>query len=197
MNQIFFEDLGLRKPDFFLESAAKSGAQTIGNVIISVDEVFEKIAPDAVLVLGDTNSCMSILPAKRRKIPTFHMEAGNRCFDQRVPEEINRKLVDHMADINLTYSTIAREYLLAEGLNANRVIKTGSPMNEVLTSYKEKIEKSEIMKTLKIEKDRYFLVSLHREENVDSSDNLKKIVNILNKIAIKYKKPIIFYSSTN
>lgn len=192
LNQIFFEDLGLRKPDFFLESAAKSGAQTIGNVIISVDEVFEKIAPDAVLVLGDTNSCMSILPAKRRKIPTFHMEAGNRCFDQRVPEEINRKLVDHMADINLTYSTIAREYLLAEGLNADRVIKTGSPMNEVLTSYKEKIEKSEIMKTLKIENDRYFLVSLHREENVDSSDNLKKIVNILNKIAIKYKKPIIF-----
>ena len=172
------------------EFADKTYIEPIDKEIVK--KIIEQEKPDAFLVLGDTNSCLCAIAAKKRKIPIFHMEAGNRCFDQRVPEEINRKLVDHMADINLTYSTIAREYLIAEGLNADRVIKTGSPMNEVLTNYKEKIEKSEIMKNLKIEKDEFFVVSLHREENVDCADNLKKIIKILNKIATKYKKPIIF-----
>jgi UDP-N-acetylglucosamine 2-epimerase len=168
LNEIFFNDLGIRKPDYFLGAAGQSGAETIGNVIIAVDKVLAKVEPDAVLVLGDTNSCMALLPAKRRKIPTFHMEAGNRCFDQRVPEEVNRRIVDHMADINLTYSSIARDYLLREGLPADMVIKTGSPMCEVLNEYREGIESSNVLERLGLKERHFFVVSAHREENVDS-----------------------------
>ncbi|AWS99532.1 non-hydrolyzing UDP-N-acetylglucosamine 2-epimerase [Yersinia enterocolitica] len=191
LNEVFFNDLGVRKPDYFLNAAGKNAATTIGQVIIKIDEVLEKIKPDAMLVLGDTNSCISALPAKRRKIPIFHMEAGNRCFDQRVPEETNRRIVDHTADINLTYSDIAREYLLNEGLPPDRIIKTGSPMFEVLSYYMEKIDNSDVLKRLKIEKNKFFVVSAHREENVDSPKQLAKLANILNAVAEKYNLPVI------
>ena len=191
LNQIFFEDLGIRKPDIVLEAAGKNGAETIGKVIIAVDGVLEDICPDALLVLGDTNSCLAVLPAKRRKIPTFHMEAGNRCFDMRVPEEINRRIVDHTADINLTYSSIAREYLLAEGLPPDRIIKTGSPMKEVLSFYKPKIDCSDILDRLKLKEGCFFVVSAHREENIDSGINFTNLVETLNSVAEKYGHPII------
>lgn len=192
LNEIFFEDLGIRKPDFFLNSAGITGTETIGNVLISMDKILGEINPEAMLVLGDTNSCMSVLPAKRRKIPTFHMEAGNRCFDFRVPEEINRRLVDHMADINLPYSSIARDYLLKEGLPPDMVIKTGSPMYEVLNYYRDKINSSKIVKKLDLIENGYFVVSVHREENVESQVNLNKLVESLDSIAINYGLPIIF-----
>lgn len=191
LNQIFFDDLGIRKPDFFLGAAGATGAETIGNVIIAVDKVLAEVQPEALLVLGDTNSCMAVLPAKRRKIPTFHMEAGNRCFDQRVPEEINRRLVDHMADINLTYSSIARDYLLREGLPADMVIKTGSPMFEVLNTYREGIEASDVLERLELTKHQFFVVSAHREENVDSDKNFLNLVESLNTIAQTYQMPVI------
>ena len=171
LNEIFFNDLQIRKPDYFLNAAGTSCAATIGNVIIAVDKVLEEVKPDALLVLGDTNSCMVVLPAKRRKIPVFHMEAGNRCFDQRVPEEINRKIVDHTADINMTYSSIAREYLLREGLPPDMVIKTGSPMNEVLNYYRDGIESSDVLDRLELQEGQFFVVSTHREENIDSDNN--------------------------
>lgn len=191
LNQIFFDDLGLRKPDYFLEAAGGNGVQTIGNVIIAVDGVLDAVKPDAVLVLGDTNSCMAVLPAKRRKIPTFHMEAGNRCFDMRVPEEINRRIVDHTADVNLTYSTIAREYLLREGLLPDMVIKTGSPMFEVLHHYLKGIEGSNILERLNLEAGKFFLVSLHREENIDSVNTFKNAVDVLNTLTQQYDLPVI------
>lgn len=192
LNEIFFDDLGIRKPDYFLDSAGTNGSETIGNVIIEVDKVLEKVNPEAMLVLGDTNSCMAILPAKRRKIPTFHMEAGNRCFDQRVPEEINRKIVDHMADINLTYSDIARNYLLREGLSADLIIKTGSPMFEVLNYYYDGIDSSDVLKRLGIKENEFFVISVHREENVDCNRHLLNLIDSLNEIAEIYKLPIIF-----
>ena len=191
LNEIFFNDLGIRKPDYFLGVAGGSAAQTIGNVIIGVDKVLAEVKPEAMLVLGDTNSCMAVLSAKRRKIPTFHMEAGNRCFDQRVPEEINRRLVDHMADINLTYSSIARDYLLREGLPADMVIKTGSPMFEVLNTYRDGIESSDVLERLGLQKHKFFVVSAHREENVDSDKNFSNLVESLNTIAETYKMPVI------
>ena len=191
LNQIFFDDLELRKPDYFLNAAGSSAAETIGNVIITIDKLLSEENPDAMLVLGDTNSCLSVIPAKRRKIPTFHMEAGNRCFDMRVPEEINRKIVDHTADINLTYSSIAREYLLREGLSPDTIIKTGSPMFEVLSHYQSKIDSSNILTDLDIEAGQFFLVSAHREENIDSDLNFDKLVYTLNSIAEKYNLPII------
>jgi len=191
LNEIFFNDLGIRRPDHFLSAAGDSGAETIGNVIIAVDRVLVEVQPEAVLVLGDTNSCMAVLPAKRRKIPTFHMEAGNRCFDMRVPEEINRRIVDHTADINLTYSTIARDYLLAEGLPADRVIKTGSPMFEVLNHYREGIEASDVLDRLDLTQYQFFVVSAHREENVDSDKNFLKLVDVLNTVADQYDLPVI------
>ena len=191
LNEIFFADLGIRKPDYFLGAAGATGAETIGNVIIEVDKVLEEIQPEAMLVLGDTNSCMALLPAKRRKIPTFHMEAGNRCFDQRVPEEINRRLVDHMADINLTYSSIARDYLLSEGLPADMVIKTGSPMFEVLSTYRDGIESSDVLTRLELKAHEFFVVSAHREENIDSDVNFLKLTNSLNLIAKTYNIPVI------
>ena len=191
LNEIFFNDLGIRAPDFSLNAAGKNSSETIGKIIIAVDEVLDKVAPDALLVLGDTNSSMAVIPAKRRKIPVFHMEAGNRCFDQRVPEEINRKIVDHTADINLTYSSIAREYLISEGLPADMIIKTGSPLNEVLSYYKKNIDSSNILERLKLKKDEFFVISSHREENIDSDNNFRKLVNILNGIAEKYDMPII------
>ena len=191
LNEIFFDDLGIRKPDYFLDAAGVTGAETIGNVIIKVDKVLEEIQPEAMLVLGDTNSCMALLPAKRRKIPTFHMEAGNRCFDQRVPEEINRRLVDHMADINLTYSSIARDYLLSEGLPADMVIKTGSPMFEVLNAYRDGIDDSDILTRLKLKEFEFFVVSAHREENVDSDKNFLNLMESLSAIAEIYQMPII------
>ncbi len=191
LNEIFFDDLGIRKPDYFLDAAGTTGAETIGNVIIKVDKVLEEIQPEAMLVLGDTNSCMALLPAKRRKIPTFHMEAGNRCFDQRVPEEINRRLVDHMADINLTYSSIARDYLLSEGLPADMVIKTGSPMFEVLNTYCEGIDNSDVLERLNLKNHEFFVVSAHREENIDSDVNFLKLTNSLNLIAETYNIPVI------
>jgi len=191
LNEVFFNDLGVRKPDYFLNAAGASGAETIGNVIIAVDKVLSEITPDAMLVLGDTNSCMAVIPAKRRKIPTFHMEAGNRCFDMRVPEEINRRIVDHTADINLTYSSIARDYLLAEGLPADRVIKTGSPMFEVLNHYMSQIDGSDVITRLGLSAREFFVVSAHREENVDSPNNLHKLANVLNGIAEKYGYPVI------
>ncbi|MDC5554922.1 UDP-N-acetylglucosamine 2-epimerase [Acinetobacter baumannii] len=191
LNEIFFTDLGIRKPDHFLNAAGATGAETIGNVIIAVDKILEEVHPEALLVLGDTNSCMAVLPAKRRKIPTFHMEAGNRCFDMRVPEEINRRIVDHTADINLTYSTIARDYLLAEGLPADLVIKTGSPMFEVLHHYKAKIEASDVLERLNLKEHEYFIVSAHREENINSDQNFLDLVEMLNAVADKYKYPVI------
>ncbi|MFG9818739.1 non-hydrolyzing UDP-N-acetylglucosamine 2-epimerase [Pseudomonas aeruginosa] len=191
LNEIFFQNLGIRKPDHFLNAAGASGAETIGNVIIAVDRVLSVEQPDALLVLGDTNSCMAVLPAKRRKIPTFHMEAGNRCFDMRVPEEINRRIVDHTADINLTYSTIARDYLLREGLPPDMVIKTGSPMFEVLNYYRDGIESSDVLARLGLEENRFFVVSAHREENVDSERNFLSLVETLNEISEKYDFPVI------
>jgi UDP-N-acetylglucosamine 2-epimerase (non-hydrolysing) len=191
LNEIFFNDLDIRKPDHFLSAAGGSGAETIGNVIIAVDRVLAEVQPEAVLVLGDTNSCIAVLPAKRRKIPTFHMEAGNRCFDMRVPEEINRRIVDHTADINLTYSTIARDYLLAEGLPPDRVIKTGSPMFEVLNHYREGIEASDVLSRLGLVEHQFFVVSAHREENVDSDKNFLKLVDVLNRVAEQYDLPVI------
>jgi len=191
LNEIFFNDLDIRKPDYFLSAAGATGAETIGNVIIATDRLFAEIKPEAMLVLGDTNSCMAVLSAKRQKIPTFHMEAGNRCFDQRVPEEINRRVVDHMADINLTYSTIARDYLLREGIPPDLIIKTGSPMYEVLQSYRQGIECSEILTKLNLSEYEFFVVSVHREENIDSSKNFSNLIGILNDVAEKYQLPVI------
>ena len=191
LNQIFFDDLGIRKPDYFLNAAGATGAETIGNVIIAVDRVLAEVQPEALLVLGDTNSCMAVIPAKRRKIPTFHMEAGNRCFDMRVPEEINRRIVDHTADINLTYSTIARDYLLREGLSPDQVIKTGSPMYEVLNHYLAKIKQSDVLARLELEAGKFFVVSVHREENVDSDKNFLRLVETLNTVAETYGYPVI------
>lgn len=191
LNEVFFNDLGVRKPDYFLNAAAKNAAETIGQVIIKVDQVLEEIQPEAMLVLGDTNSCISAIPAKRRKVPIFHMEAGNRCFDQRVPEETNRRIVDHTADINLTYSTIARDYLLAEGLPADRVIKTGSPMFEVLNHYMPQIDGSDVLTRLGLQKGQFFVVSAHREENVDSPKQLAKLAQTLNTVAQHYDLPVI------
>ncbi|EGR2402986.1 UDP-N-acetylglucosamine 2-epimerase (non-hydrolyzing) [Vibrio cholerae] len=191
LNEVFFNDLGVRKPDYFLSAAGKNAAETIGQVIIKVDQVLEEIQPEAMLVLGDTNSCISAIPAKRRKVPIFHMEAGNRCFDQRVPEETNRRIVDHTADINLTYSTIARDYLLAEGLPADRVIKTGSPMFEVLNHYMSQIDSSDVLSRLGLQKGQFFVVSAHREENVDSPKQLAKLAQTLNTVAQHYNLPVI------
>lgn len=191
LNQVFFNDLGIRRPDHFLKAAGETLAETIGNIIIGIDKVFEECRPDALLVLGDTNSCLSVIPAKRRKIPIFHMEAGNRCFDQRVPEESNRKVVDHLADINLPYSGHARENLLREGIPTDRIIKTGSPMFEVLQSYREGIDGSEILERLNLRPQDYFLVSCHREENVDSEVNLPKFVALMNHLAQAHGKRII------
>lgn len=191
LNQIFFEDLGLRKPDYFLEAAGTNASETIGNILIKIDPVLAKENPDAFLVLGDTNSCLCAIPAKKRKIPIFHMEAGNRCFDQRVPEETNRKIVDHIADINLTYSSIAREYLLREGLPADQIIKTGSPMYEVLHHFMSKIDNSDVLKRLDLDKHKYFVVSAHREENISSEKNFNGLIDSLNQIAEKYKYPIV------
>jgi len=192
LNEVFFNDLGIRKPDLFLGAAGKTAAESIGQIIISVDEALEKLKPEAVLILGDTNSCLAAISAKRRKIPVFHMEAGNRCFDFRVPEEINRKIIDHTSDINLTYSDIAREYLLREGFPADQIIKTGSPMREVLDYYKNGIDQSDVLSRLGLIKNEYFVVSSHREENVDSEKNLKNLITTLNLLAEHYKKPIIF-----
>ena len=193
LNQVFFDDLGVRKPDYFLNSADNSSgaANTIGNVIISIDKVLEDVQPEAMLILGDTNSCLSVIPAKRRKIPTFHMEAGNRCFDMRVPEETNRRIVDHTADINLTYSSIARDYLLREGLPPDMIIKTGSPMLEVLTHYRPQIDSSDVLSRLKLKENSYFVVSAHREENIESPQNFAKLVDMLNTIAEDYGLPVI------
>ena len=193
LNQIFFDDLDIRSPDYFLESTKDSigTANTIGNIISSIDVILEETQPDAMLVLGDTNSCLSVIPAKRRKIPIFHMEAGNRCFDLRVPEETNRRIVDHTADINLTYSNIAREYLLREGISPDCVIKVGSPMLEVLSYYMPKIESSEVLARLKLTKEKYFAVSMHREENIESEHSFKKLVEILNSVAKDYGLPVI------
>ena len=191
LNQIFFDDLGIRKPDHFLSAAGSSSAETIGNVIIATDKVLDEEKPDALLVLGDTNSCISVLPAKRRKIPIFHMEAGNRCFDMRVPEEINRRIVDHTADINLTYSSIAREYLLREGLSPDMVIKTGSPMNEVLSYYRSSIDASDVLSRHELKEGDFFLVSAHREENIDSDKNFQKLVSVLNSIAENFQLPVV------
>lgn len=191
LNQIFFDDLGIRKPDHFLDAAGGSAAETIGTIIATVDKIIATQAPDAMLVLGDTNSCLSVIPAKRRKVPIFHMEAGNRCFDMRVPEEINRRIVDHTADINLTYSSIAREYLLREGLPPDMVIKTGSPMAEVLGYYKQRIDASTVLTKLGLQRDDYFLVSAHREENVDSDMQFAKLVEVLNQVAQQQGLPVI------
>lgn len=191
LNQIFFDDLGIRKPDYFLNAAGKTATETVGQILIKIDPLLEEVQPDAFLVLGDTNSCLCAIPAKKRQIPIFHMEAGNRCFDQRVPEETNRKIVDHISDVNLTYSDIAREYLLREGLPADRIIKTGSPMFEVLHHYLPNIQASEILSTLNLEKGKYFVVSSHREENINNPDNFNGLIESLNQIAEKYKFPII------
>ena len=191
LNEVFFEDLGLRKPDYFLNAAGTNATETIGKIIINVDPILEEVNPDAFLVLGDTNSCLCAIPAKKRQIPIFHMEAGNRCFDQRVPEETNRRIVDHISDINLTYSDIAREYLLREGLSADRIIKTGSPMYEVLTSFLPKISKSTILEDLELKEHKYFVVSAHREENISSEENFKGLVDSLNAITEKYQYPVI------
>ncbi|WP_342528164.1 UDP-N-acetylglucosamine 2-epimerase (non-hydrolyzing) [Chryseomicrobium sp. FSL W7-1435] len=191
LNEVFFKDFNLKKPDYFLNAATGTAVETVGNILIKIDPILEKVKPDAFLVLGDTNSCLCAIAAKRRQIPIFHMEAGNRCFDQRVPEETNRKIVDHVADINLTYSDIAREYLLREGLPADRIIKTGSPMFEVLNSRKEEIANSDVLKRLKLEEGKYFLVSAHREENISSNKNFMNLVETLNTIAEKYQYPII------
>ena len=193
LNEVFFEDLGLRKPDYFLNAAGKNATETAGQILINIDPVLAEVQPDAFLVLGDTNSCLCAIAAKKRHIPIFHMEAGNRCFDQRVPEESNRKIVDHIADINLTYSDIAREYLLSEGLSPDRIIKTGSPMYEVLHQYLPKVEKRkpEILKELDLEVGKYFVVSAHREENISSEKNFFNLVKILNQLAEHYNFPVI------
>jgi UDP-N-acetylglucosamine 2-epimerase (non-hydrolysing) len=193
LNQIFFDDLGVRKPDYFLNSAEGSSgaAHTIGNLIISVDQILAEVRPEAMLVLGDTNSCLSVIPAKRRKIPIFHMEAGNRCFDQRVPEETNRRIVDHIADVNLTYSTIARDYLLREGLSPDMIIKTGSPMFEVLTYYRSRIDASDVLTRLGLAAGGYFVVSAHREENIESTQAFTKLVAVINVVAEDYGLPVI------
>jgi UDP-N-acetylglucosamine 2-epimerase (non-hydrolysing) len=191
LNEVFFEDLGLRKPNYFLNAAGANATSTAGQILINIDPVLEEVKPDAFLVLGDTNSCLCAIAAKKRHIPIFHMEAGNRCFDQRVPEESNRKIVDHTADINLTYSDIAREYLLAEGLRPDRVIKTGSPMYEVLHQYLPKVQKSTILNDLNLEKGKYFVISAHREENIVSEKNFFGLVEVLNTIAEKYNYPVI------
>lgn len=191
LNEIFFEDLGLRKPDYFLNAAGENATTTAGQILIKIDPVLAKENPDAFLVLGDTNSCLAAIAAKKRKIPIFHMEAGNRCFDQRVPEETNRRIVDHIADMNLTYSDIAREYLLAEGLPADRIIKTGSPMYEVLNQHKKAIEKSDVLERLNLVKNKYFVVSAHREENVNNEGRFNNLIESLNLIADKYNYPII------
>ena len=191
LNEVFFEEFKLKKPDHFLNAAIGTAVETIGNILINIDPILDEVKPDAFLVLGDTNSCLSAIAAKRKHIPIFHMEAGNRCFDQRVPEETNRKIVDHIADINLTYSDIAREYLLAEGLPADQVIKTGSPMYEVLKTRKDDIKNSDVLKRLNLEKGKYFVVSAHREENINSEKNFNGLVNSLNAIAEKYELPII------
>jgi UDP-N-acetylglucosamine 2-epimerase (non-hydrolysing) len=191
LNQIFFDDLGIRKPDHFLNTAGMSSAETMGKVIIAVDGVLAEEMPEALLILGDTNSCMAVIPAKRRKIPVFHMEAGNRCFDMRVPEEINRRIVDHTADINLTYSAIARDYLLREGLSPDLVIKTGSPMFEVLNHYRDGIDRSDVLSRLGLEAEHFFIVSAHREENIDSDRNFVKLVGLLNRLAETYAYQIV------
>lgn len=191
LNQIFFDDLGIRKPDFFLNAAGVTATETVGQILIKIDPLLESEKPDAFLVLGDTNSCLCAIPAKKRHIPIFHMEAGNRCFDQRVPEETNRKIVDHVSDVNLTYSDIAREYLLREGLPADRIIKTGSPMFEVLNHYLSSIESSDVLKRLKLEEGKFFVVSSHREENINSDKNFHGLMESLNLIADKYDYPII------
>jgi len=191
LNEVFFSDFKLKKPDYFLNAATGTAVETIGNILVKIDPILEEVKPDAFLVLGDTNSCLCAIAAKRRHIPIFHMEAGNRCFDQRVPEETNRKIVDHTADINLTYSDIAREYLLREGLPADRIIKTGSPMFEVLNSRKEDIEKSDVLQRIGLEAGKYFVVSAHREENINSEQNFMDLVETLNTIAEKYQMPLI------
>ena len=191
LNEVFFNDFKLKKPDYFLNAATGTAVETIGNILVKIDPILDEVKPDAFLVLGDTNSCLCAIAAKRKHIPIFHMEAGNRCFDQRVPEETNRKIVDHTADINLTYSDIAREYLLREGLPADRVIKTGSPMFEVLNSRKEDIEKSDVLERLGLEAGKYFVVSAHREENINSEQNFMDLVDTLNTIAEKYQMPLI------
>jgi UDP-N-acetyl-L-fucosamine synthase len=191
LNEIFFKDLEIRKPDAFLNAAGASAAETIGKVIIAIDAELDRVQPDALLVLGDTNSCMAALPAKRRKIPVFHMEAGNRCFDQRVPEEINRRIVDHTADVNLTYSSIARDYLLREGLPPDLIVKTGSPMFEVLNHYRPGIESSDVLARLKLEQRRFFLVSAHREENLDAEQNFHRLVVLLNTLAERFSLPVV------
>ena len=191
LNQIFFDDLQIRKPDFFLNAAGKTATETVGQILIKIDPLLESEQPDAFLVLGDTNSCLCAIPAKKRHIPIFHMEAGNRCFDQRVPEETNRKIVDHVSDINLTYSDIAREYLLREGLPADRIIKTGSPMFEVLHHYLPSIESSDVLKRLNLEEAKFFVVSAHREENINSEKNFQGLMDSLNLVAEKYDFPII------
>ena len=191
LNEIFFKDLQLTQPDYYLDAADKSGTKTIGNVIRLIDEVLEKENPDAVMILGDTNSCLSVIAAKNRKIPTFHFEAGNRCFDMRVPEEINRKIVDHTADVNLTYSSIAREYLLREGLPPDLVIKVGSPMKEVLNDNSKKIDQSKILTQLKLKTNNYFVVSAHRQENIESEINFNKILSIISEVESHFELPII------
>lgn len=191
LNEVFFSDLGLRKPDYFLNAAGANATTTIGQIIINIDPVLDKEKPDAFLVLGDTNSCLCAIPAKKRHIPIFHMEAGNRCYDQRVPEETNRKIVDHISDINLTYSSIAREYLLHEGLPADRIIKTGSPMFEVLSANMEKIDSSDVLTRLSLEKGKYFVVSAHREENINNDKNFLGLIHSLNQVAEQYGLPII------
>jgi len=191
LNQVFFEDFNLRKPDYFLNAATGTAVETIGNILIKIDPIMEEVKPDAFLVLGDTNSCLCAIAAKRRQIPIFHMEAGNRCFDQRVPEETNRKIVDHIADINLTYSDIAREYLIREGLPPDRIIKTGSPMFEVLQSKKADIEKSDVLERLSLAEGNYFVVSAHREENINSEKNFLDLIDSLNSIAAIYQLPIV------
>lgn len=191
LNQIFFDDLGIRKPDFFLNAAGATATETIGQILIKIDPLLESENPDAFLVLGDTNSCLCAIPAKKRHIPIFHMEAGNRCFDQRVPEETNRKIVDHISDVNLTYSDIAREYLLREGLPADRIIKTGSPMFEVLNHYLPSIQSSDVLERLGLKEGEFFVVSSHREENINSEKNFNGLMNSLNLIAEKYNFPII------
>jgi len=191
LNQIFFDDLGIRMPDYFLNAAGKTATETVGNILIKIDPLLDELSPDAFLVLGDTNSCLCAIPAKKRHIPIFHMEAGNRCFDQRVPEETNRKIVDHISDVNLTYSDIAREYLLREGLPADRIIKTGSPMFEVLNHYRPSIEASDVLNRLALEKNEYFVVSAHREENINDQSNFNCLINSLNLIADKFDMPVI------
>lgn len=191
LNEVFFEDLKIKKPDYYLDAAGATAAETIGNIISSVDNLLSEIQPDAVLVLGDTNSCLSVIPAKRRQIPVFHMEAGNRCFDERVPEELNRRIVDHISDINLTYSTIARQYLISEGIHPSRIIKTGSPMFEVLSYYSNSINKSNALQELGLTKGKFILVSAHREENIENETNFNKLVNVLNIISKSYEMPII------